>query len=344
MVERPLATGEQINGEKVVINPARIEAVILRSVEAYQSGKDIFSQEVIPPERAFIQAAKKYEQEESSEDFALNSLFFLMMNLFADNSTAQLRRVSRPSFFQRYAWLFKPEEVIKRPKEEILTAASEYLAPGLNKTALDGWQHNAQVLVERYQGSIRSFFAEHNGDAPTILEALMGPKRKNNYPGLRRFGQKLGSLFLIWVHEYKLAELKKISDLGIPVDFQVVRIMVQTGGVDLPEGVVHKHHVVNKLVPALTSVCRKIEQERGISPAIVSKSLWFIGHLCCNNYEHQACPINQMCSRLISRGPLDEKGLVDPSDVGRFKTRRAVLAEKRRRRQIVAGQKELSLF
>lgn len=341
MRERVTSSNEDGNEDKVRINQSRLEDVILLAVKAYQNREGVFRQEVVPPEKDFIDIIKRHETLNGLEGFAVNGLFFFIMNLFADNSTQQLRRAADPRYFEKYAWLFIPGEVLKRSEREVLQAAQAYITPGLNKGALLDWRHNAQVLVEKHEGSIKNFFSEHDNDAPAILDALMGPKRKKGYGGLRRFGQKLGLLLLIWVDEWGLVPLKRINELGIPVDFQVMRIMVQTGAVELPRGSVHKHHVVSKLVPVLTEACRKIDREKGIPPAVVSKSLWFIGHLCCNKYDHDYCPIANECRSLISRSVLDDKGLVDPQDVGRWRTNKGVLAEKRVKREIKAGQREL---
>jgi len=330
-------------GERIVVDRARLEELVVRAVEARENKEGIFAQKIIPPEEYFIKLAREYgerEYGERAEVFALHALFFLSTTIFADNSTTLLRRVSRPESFEAYAWLFDPVKVVSQP-EKVEEAAKQYIKPGYNVNALSGWGHNARVILEKYDGNLRNFFAEHNYDAPFILEALVGPKRKVGYEGFRRFGQKIGSLFLLWVDAYQLAELKRIEEIGVPVDFQVIRLAVQTGAVKLPLGEVHKHHLVGKLVPVFKEICKEISEKREIHPDFISKSLWNIGHLCCNKYGHSSCPLEGMCERLISRRPLDRKGLIVSEDVGRHETRGTLKAKKRRAEQIAAGQKTL---
>lgn len=310
--------------EQVILDKVRLKEVVICAVDAYREGRGVFARRIIPPEEPFIRLARVYgrevyEGEEGEDRFARDALFLLMTTLYADNSTSQLRRVSNPESFRRFAWLFMPAEVIKRPKEEVVAAAKEYIRPGYNVMALPLWQHNARVIKEKYKGDLINFFAEHDFDAPEILEVLMGPARKTDYEGFHRFGQKLGSLLLLWIDAYELAKLERIYEIGIPVDFQVTRLAVQTEALRLPHGAVHKHHVVNTLVNSLKGICQELAEERDISPDFISKALWNIGHLCCNSYDHGSCPLRRMCTSLISRTPLDRLGLIDPRDVGRFK-------------------------
>lgn len=309
--------------EQVILDEIRLRKVVIYAVDAYQGRKDIFAREVVPPEEPFMKLARAYGREvyggqEGADRFARDALLLLMTTLYADNSTFQLRRVSNPESFKKFAWLFMPAEVIKRSKEEVVAAAKEYIRPGYNVMALPLWQHNARVIKEKYKGDLINFFAEHDFDAPEILKALIGPARKTDYEGFHRFGQKLGSLFLLWIDAYDLARLERIYEIGIPVDFQVTRLAVQTEALRLPHGAVHKHHVVNTVANSLKRICQESAKERNISPDFISKALWNIGHLCCNSYDHGSCPLRGICTSLISRTPLDKLGLIDPRDVGRF--------------------------
>jgi len=329
--------------EKITIDRVRLEEVVVRAIEARKNKEGIFAQKIIPPEEDFIKLTREYgerEYGERGEVFALHALFLLSTTIFADNSTSLLRRVSQPESFEGFAWLFDPEKVVSQP-ERVEEAAKQYIEPGYNVNALPKWEHNARVILEQYKGDLRNFFAENNYDAPSVLEALVGPRKKIGYEGFHRFGQKIGSLFLLWADAYQLVELERIEEIGIPVDFQVIRLAVQTDAVKLPLGEVYKHHLLEKLIPDLRKICTKISKERGIHPDFISKSLWYIGHLGCNKYEHSSCPLGEMCQRLISRRPLDKRGVIVPEDVGRYETRETLRAKKRRAEQIAAGQKTL---
>ena len=107
-----------------------------------------------------------------------------------------------------------------------------------------------------------------------------------------------------------------MEGIGLPVDFQIARIIIQIGGLRL-DGPVQAHYLTHKvLLPLLTSLC----SEKEWSPQEVSETLWLIGSHCCNKQDHRSCPVNDMCNRLISRRPYDREGLFDPTDTKRFET------------------------
>ncbi len=324
---------------KIKIDEVRILDMVLTALKAREQRFGLFAGNIIPPERSFIEIIKKYEEERGIDGFAANALFFFITTLFADNSERQCALAARPVIFKPNAWIFRPEIVITKPEGEVKKAAFDLIRPGYNKTALDRWHHNAQVLCDKYQGQVRNFYAKHNFDAPGILEELVGPKKKATHPGFHRFGPKLGRLLLQWTHQYGLAELRRINEIGVPVDFQVARLVIQTGGINLEEPT-HKHWVLDKtLVHLFTSLCT----ENSLSAQHVSETLWLIGNRCCNNYRHDLCPLTDLCDKLISREPIDTDGLFDPKDIGRHKTWAIVQAERRRERQILSGQIPLAI-
>jgi len=335
MVER---SAEEDKG--IIVDEARILATIERALEARRNKEGLFIQAVVPPERDFIELAKKYGEEIGSEVFVLHALFFLSTTIYADDSTRLLKRVAKPQQFRHYAWIFQPEKVHEYSNSEVVWAAKQLIKPGYNVRALADWQHNASVIVEKYDGDLRNFFAEHDNDAPKILKALVGPARKKDWEGFRRFGPKLGRLFLQWVQQYGLADLKNTEEIGVPVDFQVARLIIQTGGIHLSEPT-HKGVLQEKI---LTLALAKLCQQNKLSPQLVSETLWLIGNRCCNNYAHHLCPLACRCDRLISRSPFDESGFFDPADVGRERNRGGKIAEKKRKQLIEAGQTEMPLF
>lgn len=331
----------------VWVDEARLKEVALTVLDAYYSHQSLFNPEILgkvirAPEEPFVRLIKEYGQDINNGDYPLHALFFLTMTLFADNSTNQLNRVAKPQSFRKYAWLFDPYIVSRQTNENIIKSATDYIGASYNKSALPEWRHNAEVIAVNYCGSLRDFFAECDNKAPEILRILTDKKQKKE--GFRRFGPKLASLFLLWTVEYHLAELEGIEKIGIPVDFQVVRLAVQTGALKIPDYPVHKGIVTDALIPAFTRLAHTINREEGIWPQDLSKALWFVGHHCCNKHEHSLCPLQGMCDRLISRSPMDDRGLIDPTDVGRFLNRRDVVSKRKREKQIQAGQKILPLF
>lgn len=159
MIERRQGRQEgvpEVDGERIL-------AMIRQALKARQDKEGIFAGEIVPPEKAFITLAKTYAEKETLEVFPLHALFFLTTTLFADATSRQFKRVSDPPRFQKYAWLFRPEEVVQKSAEEVTGALKEFIIPAsYNKKALGQWRHNAQVLVENYKNDLGNFFAEYN--------------------------------------------------------------------------------------------------------------------------------------------------------------------------------------
>lgn len=310
---------------KIYTDPDRIVEMMKQALSGREKGVGIFAHKIVPPEIFLIERLKSYERKSQSEAFALHALFFISSTMFADNSTRQLNLIKN-KFNGRYAWLFKPDLVTRRRDSEVIALANNLIRPGYNRNALPGWKTNATVLVRDYKGDIRNFFANFDNSAPVILNKLTGKgeKGKKGYQGFIRFGPKLGRLYLQWVQQYGLHSLENIDEIGIPVDWQVARLVLQTGGIKIEgEQSVHKHWILDKnLTPLLTTLC----QSNGLSPQEVSETLWLIGNRCCNKYQHNLCPLESLCDRMISREPLDKDGLFDPRDTGRWEAGRKTLS------------------
>lgn len=331
MVERPNQQPE------IVIDERRVLIVVKRLFKARAEGSGFFKG-VTVPEEGFVKLIKEFEEKERIDGFALHALFFMTSTLFADNSTRALNFVSEPWRFRLYSYLFQPEKVVTRSEDQLLKDANDFIRPGYNRRAIEKWMHNARVIVNKYDGKLINFFAQHDMYVPAILPALIGPKRKHiwnrhksandpdyykEWDGFHRFGDKIARLFLLWVHKYDVARLKNIDEIGIPIDFQVMRVLAQTAGYNLDEPT-HKGPVLKALIPFFTEFCKKYN----FSPLDVAELIWLVGHTGCNNYLHTTCPLAEFCDKLISRKPLDSAGLIDPTDTGRWETRKTLRAKK----------------
>lgn len=308
-----------VEAPSIIVDQEHILSVVQRALEGRKNKEGIFAseQEVIPPEKDFIELMQHWGKLKGSERYTSNALFFTTTTVYADNSTRQFKYMSDKFNYLRHGWIFDPDLVVRRKNSQVIRAANDLIRPGYNRQALERWQHNAQVLVDNYEGDVGCLFAKHNYNAPAILDTLMGPRRKEKWTGFHRFGPKLGRLFLQWAHQYKLAPLKNMEAIGVPVDWQVARIVIQTGGVAIDHPV-NKHWILDKtLIPLFTSLC----QENGFSSQEVSETLWLIGNRCCNDEKHDLCPLSSLCTRYISRDPLDRNGLFDPTDRGRYKVK-----------------------
>ena len=308
---------EVISG--VSVSRDRISQVIATVFSARENRTGLFIENIDPPERQFIELAAEHGRRIADDSFALHSLFLTVPFIRGQDTFRFFRRLADPVLLERNAWVFQPSEVISQSDAgvDIELAVRNYLHPaGYSAYALRQYVHNCRVLQSQYAGSIQNFFMENGADAIRIVNSLvLYPRAKTeDKKEFRCFGPKLARLFAQWVEQYKLYPLINADQIGLPVDFQLTRILIQTGGLVL-EAPTQTHTLTYKVVlPILEELCTM----HGWNPQIVSESLWLIGALGCNKRNHIACPVVDMCDRLISRAPYDNGGKFDPTDVGRY--------------------------
>jgi len=303
--------------EGIIVDKERTSKTIEMSLQARENRTLIFSEDIIPPEEHFVQIIREYSKEINDERFPLNALFLTTTMVFGSDTRSFFRGISDLDQVRRYAWIFMPERVVGVERSEVFGACEDFLKPaGYSQNALEQWIHNCRVLAEQYGGDVRNFFKRNDNNAQRIIDSLVVyPRAKTKYKKeFRRFGPKLSRLFVQWVSQYQLYDLEGTEEVGLPVDFQIARIIIQTGGLRLDEPT-QAHYLTQKvLLPLLISLC----SENKWSTQEVSETLWLVGSHCCNKRKHEQCPVNDMCGRLISRQPYDKGGLFDPKDFGRY--------------------------
>lgn len=313
------STTLSVENNYIPVDEKRIQAVIEKSLIARERQLLVFSEAFDFPEKQFVELIQKYAEKINDEAFPLNALFMVTSLVFAQDTNSFFGRISDEELLSKHSWIFNPEEIVIRADkgEDVEKACMEYLQPaGYSRNAIKQWVHNSRVLSQQYGGDIRKFFQENDDDAEKIIESLVvRPRAKTREKnGLRRFGPKLARLYIQWVNQYDLYDLKNADKVGLPIDFQLARIFIQTGGLPLekPE---QAHTVAHKiLLPLLSRIC----DENGWEPRLVSETIWRIGSKCCRERLHDICPVANMCNSLISRTPYDRGGRFDPTDVGRF--------------------------
>lgn len=302
--------------ENIVVNRGRIQEVIAYALEARQNRTHLFTQEILAPEKEFVDLIKTHSVLKEDERFAVNALFLITSIVFAENTAVFFRKISDPELFSKYSWLFIPEIVLE--SQEVEDSCRKYFRPGgYNQIAINQWKHNCELMVEKYGGDIRNFFKENDNNAVKIVNSLVVYPRKKDKEGFRRFGPKLARLMVQWIKQYGLYPLLNTREVGVPIDFQIARLLVQTNGLTFENPVRQNDIAVKILTPLLVTLC----EENGWDPKDVSETLWFIGNMGCNERRHQDCPLDNKCTSLLSRTLYDSKGLIDPTDTGRFQTR-----------------------
>lgn len=296
--------------EGVTVYPDRIEEVIRTSIQAMKSKEGLFAFVDPQPERPFIELAKA-----KGPEFALNATFLISTMVLGSKTEPFFRRISDPQKFEEYSWLFEPNKAIKHTDKQIIDTCYEYFRPaGRQAVPIPQWPYNCHKLSENYGGLVSNYFKRRDNDAVKIYDDIVvRPRAKTYEKEIRRLGPKISKLMIQWVREYNLYDLLNTDEVGLPVDFQLGRVMIQTGGLKL-EKPINTHFIAHKVLPVIFDDLSKIYR-----PEDISKSLWAIGSGGCGYKRHDVCPVKDLCTSLISTTRYDRDGLFDPTDVGRFK-------------------------
>jgi hypothetical protein len=271
--------------------------------------------EAEPPEKKFIELLKR----QAPDPFTPNALFMTTTLVFGDDTYRLFGRIANKELLNTYEWMFRPNRVVEAVGAgiNVQERCLKFFRPGgYNRIATSQWVHNCQVLEDRYGGDIRNFFKENDDDALQIIDSLVvRPRaRTKEKTGLRRAGPKIARLYMQWVGQYGLYDLRNIDKFGVPVDFQLGRVAIQGGGIEIDTPANADLITRRTLLPLISDIC----QEKGLSPQMVSERMWMVGNRLCNKKRHTDCPIEDMCTRMISRKPYDKDGLFDPTDMGRY--------------------------
>ena len=309
---------EMPKGTVVDISRDRIFDVIESALSSRGRNEGFFGGEFPAPEVPFIAKLKTLALETGEKNLLLHGAFLSTTMLFLDSSTNQLSRLVKPEAFDKYNWLFDPGQVVAKSEAEVHEAVERYLRPNANREAVPFWYKNAALIVLRYGGDLNNYLRSHDFSAPALAKDLAIAKRKHPDISFHRFGPKIARLFLHWVQQYSLAseQLKDFHKIGIPIDFQIIRILVQTGAITL-HGATPIGRILRPLSPLMEEICEEISRKHGVGVNYISQTLWLTGVRGCNELMHSQCPLAPECDKLISRDPFDSDSLVVPYDVGR---------------------------
>lgn len=296
--------------EGITTYPDRIEEVVKLSIQAMKSREGLFEYFDPQPERHFIDLVKAKGQE-----FALNAVFLTSTMVLGGQTARLFKRISDSDRFEENSWLFEPNEVVGKRPSTVISALFNYIRPaGRESASIFQWQYNCRLIRKKYGGFVSNYLKARDNDALRVYKDLVvRPRAKTYEKEIRRFGPKIAKLFIQWVREYELFPLGNMENVGLPVDFQVARVVIQTGGLNLEEPV-GAHFMTHDLLPEIF----KEMVERGYKQEEISKALWSIGSGGCGPKKHDLCPVKDRCTRLISSFPYDRRGIFDPRDVDRY--------------------------
>jgi len=303
----------------VEVDIQRTAYIIEKTLVAMDNRQKLFLEGVFRPEEEFIETVKSYGERNNQPEFASNAVFLTSAFVFGDDTERFFNRITDSSKLSENAWIFNPMNALEKSDEEIMAGCAEFFRPaGYNRRVVMEWPYNLRLLEQKYDGDIRNFFDENDGDMKKIVRAMVVRPRakteeKRKKGAFTRYGPKIASLVVQWMNQYSLYKFNNSNGGGIPVDFQVARVLIQTGAVilDKPE---NAHQVTTNVGRSLGLIIN----ENGWEFRRVSEAIWNVGNRGCNQKRHDDCPLQNDCSRLISRKPYDRDGKFDPKDNGRW--------------------------
>jgi hypothetical protein len=295
----------------VEVDYDKAKEVVEFALLAYQGASDSknnFYLGKVQPEAQFIQ----FLANRGEEDYLkLNSLFLATPLTFSGGTTSFFNHLSDEKEFKKYGWLFEPSVVAELPEDWVIDQAIKYFKPqGHQLNGIMGLHHNCVELI-KYGGDVMDFLEYHDFDALKITQALfVKPRARSKEKEFWRFGPKLSILFMQWVDRYGLSpELKNVDNIGIPVDFEICRLAIQTGIVNIRDEVNAHNLSYNILLPMFI----KLFQETGWKPRYASEALWALGSQGCAKErpryrsKNLKCPVGDLCTGVYSK-PRDNKG------------------------------------
>lgn len=310
-----------IEHQTVQIDRTRIREVIKLTVDAKSGSSPTFLKDIMFPEERFINILKQIGTETDSEQFPINALFLTTTFVRGGRTSLFFNNLTDLTKIAKFSWLFKPEEIVKKAvsEDDVRKSCLELFGEGGGGYALNAarkWYYNCALLHNGYGDDIRLFFKEHQNDALEIIKALEVRPRAKTVEKIKTnmflgFGEKLAQLSIQWLHKYDLYKFNNIQDSGMPIDSNVLKILLQTGGLSITKRV-----NVDLLARRITSpILMEIFKNTDINPRDIQELWWHIGSVLCTNKLHSTCPLENICTKLVRNGSYQGGSNYSPSDI-----------------------------
>lgn len=306
--------------ERVVVDRRKTERIVNTILSARENNEFIFSEEIFPPELPVVNMFKKHGETISDNRFAANALFLTSMFVRGGWTARYFQNIVNKDNLKEYAWIFIPEKVVKVEEAVVVESVNNFLKPpGYAGDGLKKWIYNSNLLLD-YKGDIRNYFSQFDGDADAIVKALYvrnraKTKEKVDVNAFLGYGQKLAHLVVQFMHQYNLFEFKNTSTIGLPVDFQIARILLQNQGYCTVGNANANEIVFTKILPLL----KELSQKNDWNLALVSETMWLFGNNACTQKKHNGCPLYDSCKGWIGSTKYQHDGTLNSNDLSDFK-------------------------
>jgi len=123
-------------------------------------------------------------------------------------------------------FVFEPQEVLKRPLEEVQMALTKYKVALQKNKQTEIWITLCQTIEDLFDGDIRKLFIELENDVDKIRNFIQKEKKKR-FPYLS--GTKICNYWLYVIWQYTKQEYKNIENLTVAPDTHVVKATHRLG-------------------------------------------------------------------------------------------------------------------
>jgi len=270
---------------KLHFEKVREVATVLK--EAYEK-KGVFGHKELPDDR--IEELKGADRE------TLIVLTTLTISLDYMRNASELWNSAVQTFKDpEVNWLFVPQEVSKRGKEETLNALLKYGLAKKKKRDLEIWETISKMLHGKYGGSVVNLFAEYDYRVDKMFEDFL-ENRKEEFPSLS--GRKIFPHWIRTLKEKFNFPFKGMENLPIPVDVHVTRATFTTGCIT---GSYSSKGISETVRKRIVEVWERGLKGTGILPIEMFRPLWLLSKHGCRYRKDgerpklSECPVKNLC-------------------------------------------------
>jgi len=186
-------------------------------------------------------------------------------------------------------WVFDPNEVVKRGKEELSKALQKHKLAKKKNRDVDIWHSISLTLSNRYGGRLRNLFEEYGYDVERMFSDFIR-NRKAEFPSLS--GTKIFPHWIRSLKEKVNLPFKNIEKLPIPVDVHIARATFTTGCITGRYSSKGLNETIRRRV---VEVWERALEGTDIAPVEMFRPLWLLSKYGCHYRKNGERPMLDRC-------------------------------------------------
>lgn len=283
----------------LVVNSEKTKNVAVILYEKFNSDEGIFGHNVMPED-----LLPRWGSDLSSsgvERGSYEQLMFITLVVSIDyqRDANQLWDAGRRTFEDTETrWLFMPEELVKRPTDDIIEAMGVHRLAKKPKKDAGIWSDVSKSFHKIYDSNPLNLVKDCKYDALEIFNKKFDPMFKQSFPFLS--GDKIFPLWIRMLHDNVGMELRNLDKIPIPVDVHITRATFTTGClVGSYEGTIAK--IFPKIDEAWKRTIKLVDHPKLTYRLQLDEPLWHLSKYGCRFRrgsfcpERGACPVGRFC-------------------------------------------------